>query len=792
MTTRTITGPLRHPESDTLWASATLTFRLRAPFVSSGATYPTETITVTSDGSGQFSVALAVPPSGTVLYIVTLPDGRELGLNLSTGTATTLHALLATAQAVVPQNALQTAIDAEAAVRAAADTTLQANIDTEATARASADSAHASLTTTAHGGIVASSDSRLSDSRTPTAHASTHASAGSDPLTLAESQITGLVSDLALKAPLASPTFTGVPAAPTAAAGTNTTQLATTAFVQAAAGATSVLAYGAVGDGVTDDTLAIRAAITAAGVNGTLLFPSGKTFLISGNLNPLTGQTWIGYGATLKRRAEISSATATNIGTGAGSTAITVANGALFSVGQDVTVFNGASYDPHNHRITAIAGNVVTVGTAFTVAFASGGTLITSVTPIYASSINDLNITGLEIDGNQSNNTTLQKWDLNAEMYYNGDRNIIHDCYVHDCQSEGIEVGGVGVVVDNCTVLNCQGNGIHLFGAAAPKVTRNYVKNCNLAGTGPGHADGCIIASNTVSDTLISQNYIENGICGIGSFDSDDNSSLICTDNTIRSCTGTAFEGTLPAVTKAGKIIFSGNQIYNSIKVTLSCTNTSLLATQGVYKTLIANNYLEDTTVQIAFSGNDIGIRGNTIYNSGTSALLIYVDRSANVGVSNNTLIGGGYGVYVDGTTTRDVDIAHNNCRNQNNNGVKFNVAPTANCKVDGNTIVQESGQTPSSSYAGIAPANGVFVTNNQIDIETNTTGQFGILCPNGGASTQGAIVTNNLVRSLANVPSIRTPGGSQKNVIVNNFVVQAVSDGGSPNNTVSGNTTIL
>lgn len=38
---------------------------------------------------------------------------------------------------------------------------------------------------------------------------------------------------LALKAPLASPTFTGTPAAPTATTGTNTTQLATTAFVQA-------------------------------------------------------------------------------------------------------------------------------------------------------------------------------------------------------------------------------------------------------------------------------------------------------------------------------------------------------------------------------------------------------------------------------------------------------------------------------------------------------------------------------------------------------------------------------
>ena len=41
---------------------------------------------------------------------------------------------------------------------------------------------------------------------------------------------------LALKAPIASPTFTGTPAAPTATQGTNTTQVATTAFVQAASG----------------------------------------------------------------------------------------------------------------------------------------------------------------------------------------------------------------------------------------------------------------------------------------------------------------------------------------------------------------------------------------------------------------------------------------------------------------------------------------------------------------------------------------------------------------------------
>ena len=52
--------------------------------------------------------------------------------------------------------------------------------------------------------------------------------------THAEADVTGLVADLALKAPLASPALTGTPTAPTAAPGTNTTQIASTAFVVAA------------------------------------------------------------------------------------------------------------------------------------------------------------------------------------------------------------------------------------------------------------------------------------------------------------------------------------------------------------------------------------------------------------------------------------------------------------------------------------------------------------------------------------------------------------------------------
>jgi hypothetical protein len=44
----------------------------------------------------------------------------------------------------------------------------------------------------------------------------------------------GLAAAISDKAPLASPMFTGTPIAPTAASGTDTTQIATTAFVKAA------------------------------------------------------------------------------------------------------------------------------------------------------------------------------------------------------------------------------------------------------------------------------------------------------------------------------------------------------------------------------------------------------------------------------------------------------------------------------------------------------------------------------------------------------------------------------
>lgn len=69
----------------------------------------------------------------------------------------------------------------------------------------------------------------------------------------------------------------------------------------------NVLDYGAVGDGVTDDSAAIQLCVNAAG-GKPVIFPIGGTFLVTNTIS-LTSvhdkQSWHGYGATLKKGAHM-------------------------------------------------------------------------------------------------------------------------------------------------------------------------------------------------------------------------------------------------------------------------------------------------------------------------------------------------------------------------------------------------------------------------------------------------------------------------------------------------------
>jgi polygalacturonase len=58
----------------------------------------------------------------------------------------------------------------------------------------------------------------------------------------------------------------------------------------------NVLDYGAVGDGATNDTAAIQAAVNAS---DCVYFPPGKTYMVS-SISIRAGMSLVGYSATLK------------------------------------------------------------------------------------------------------------------------------------------------------------------------------------------------------------------------------------------------------------------------------------------------------------------------------------------------------------------------------------------------------------------------------------------------------------------------------------------------------------
>ena len=117
------------------------------------------------------------------------------------------------------------------------------------------------------GTAVITTDSRLSDARTPTAHASTHASGGSDAITIAESQVTGLTADLAAKAPTASPTFTG----------TVTTPLATAGVVKTSSGGVLSSVATLANSDLTNSSVTVNGSAIALGGSATVTAaPSGS------------------------------------------------------------------------------------------------------------------------------------------------------------------------------------------------------------------------------------------------------------------------------------------------------------------------------------------------------------------------------------------------------------------------------------------------------------------------------------------------------------------------------------
>ncbi len=218
-----------------------------APVVSSGGTAPAISITAASTGAaGSMSAADKTKLDGiaTAANNYTHPTGDGNLHVIATGTSNSGNVLTAGASAgslswTTPASGTVTSVTATSPIASSGGAAPVISLGTVPVASGGTGA------TTLTGYIMGTGTTAMTASATiPAANISGNISGnaanvtgtvaianGGTGATSASAALTNLGA-----APLASPTFTGTPAAPTAATGTNTTQLATTAFVNTAAG----------------------------------------------------------------------------------------------------------------------------------------------------------------------------------------------------------------------------------------------------------------------------------------------------------------------------------------------------------------------------------------------------------------------------------------------------------------------------------------------------------------------------------------------------------------------------
>ena len=420
--------------------------------------------------------------------------------------------------------------------------------------------------------------------------------------------------------------------------------------------AVDVLAFGAAGDGIANDTVAFHAARDAAGVGGEVVIPSG-TYLVSGLEASVDNQTWkLADGATVK------------MATGAANILLITAN--------DVTI-DGGVFDGSN-------------GTA--IDWSQQGIRVD------------------EADGATISNVEVRDSPMHGVYNTNGNRFTLTDCRIINQYGGGIFVlnGTTATVVSDIIITGNHvessfdsANGIGVLGGGVAfsdrPVQRVRVSHNTIILPPPGSISTAAISVSRCRDWIISDNICEGSELGISN---EMLTRAVISNNVVRKFTviGIEISGTIDGCTVSGNVI-DGTETTEA---------SGILGASGGTQTLnrlnIVGNYIFGfTNVMTA-----IAITGFSESSSLTSAAIadnaIQADCSKFIGISLGLPVSN---VTISGNTFDAATI------NTSVNGIEFQKSAT-NCAIFANTFKSEtSGTTNFPISFGSGTASGVSVTGN-------------------------------------------------------------------------------